>query len=63
MTGFLLLFLGLWLLGASALVGLGWGVHVADWWARHAWHAGLTLAFLAALWAVERPVSNRTQSK
>ncbi|WP_310391207.1 polysaccharide biosynthesis C-terminal domain-containing protein [Hymenobacter sp.] len=47
--------LGLWLLGASALVALGWGVEVADWWARHAWHAGLTAAFLGALYLVERP--------
>ena len=47
--------LGLWLLFASALVALGWGVTVADWWVRHAWHAGLTLVFLAALWLVERP--------
>ena len=47
--------LGLWLLGASALVALGWWVPVADWWARHAWHAGLTTAFLGALWVLERP--------
>ena len=47
--------LGLWLLGASGLVALGWGVTLADWWARHAWHAGLTLGFLAALYLVERP--------
>ena len=47
--------LGLWLLFASALVGLGWGVEVADWWARHVWHAGLTGVFLLALYLVERP--------
>ncbi|WP_210514151.1 lipopolysaccharide biosynthesis protein [Hymenobacter terricola] len=47
--------LGLWLLFASVLVALGWGVPVAGWWARHAWHAGLTAGFLAALYLVERP--------
>ncbi len=47
--------LGLWLLGASGLVALGWWVPVADWWARHAWHAGLTGVFLLALYLVERP--------
>ncbi|MBF9235771.1 polysaccharide biosynthesis C-terminal domain-containing protein [Hymenobacter sp. BT683] len=47
--------LGLWLLGASAVVALGWGVQVEDWWARHAWHAGLTVVFLMALWLIERP--------
>ncbi|MDQ2769597.1 MAG: polysaccharide biosynthesis C-terminal domain-containing protein [Bacteroidota bacterium] len=47
--------LGLWLLLATALVGLGWGVEIAGWWARHAWHAGLTAVFLLALYLVERP--------
>lgn len=47
--------LGLWLLFASALVALGWWVPVDGWWARHAWHFGLTALFLAALYAVERP--------
>ncbi|MBJ6107378.1 polysaccharide biosynthesis C-terminal domain-containing protein [Hymenobacter sp. BT523] len=47
--------LGLWLLFASALVALGWWVQPADWWVRHAWHAGLTVLFLVALWVVERP--------
>jgi O-antigen/teichoic acid export membrane protein len=47
--------LGLWLAFATLLVGLGWGVEMAGFWARHAWHAGLTLAFLAALYLVERP--------
>jgi O-antigen/teichoic acid export membrane protein len=47
--------LGLWLLLAVVLVALGWGVEVAGFWARHAWHAGLTVTFLAALYAVERP--------
>ena len=47
--------LGLWLLGASALVALGWWVPVADWWLRHCWHLGLTLLFLGALYLVERP--------
>jgi len=47
--------LGLWLLAAAGLVGLGWGVEVAGWWARHAWHAGLTVTFLGALYAIERP--------
>ncbi|HEX8505233.1 MAG TPA: polysaccharide biosynthesis C-terminal domain-containing protein [Hymenobacter sp.] len=47
--------LGLWLLAASGLVALGWWVQVDDWWMRHAWHAGLTVAFLAALYLVERP--------
>ncbi|GAB3588444.1 lipopolysaccharide biosynthesis protein [Hymenobacter daeguensis] len=47
--------LGLWLGFATLLVALGWGVEVAGFWARHAWHAGLTVAFLAALWVVERP--------
>jgi O-antigen/teichoic acid export membrane protein len=52
--------LGLWLLGASALVALGWGVAVDDWWARHAWHAGLTGLFLAVLYLVERPRPMKT---
>ncbi len=47
--------LGLWLLFAVALVALGWWVPVADFWARHAWHAGLTVLFLLALYLVERP--------
>jgi O-antigen/teichoic acid export membrane protein len=47
--------LGLWLLLATLLVAVGWQVQVADWWLRHAWHIGLTLAFLAALYLVERP--------
>ena len=47
--------LGLWLLFASALVGLGWGVELTDWWARHAWHTGLTGVFLLAMYLVERP--------
>ena len=47
--------LGLWLLLATGLVGLGWGVEVAGWWPRHAWHAGLTAGFLLALYVVERP--------
>jgi O-antigen/teichoic acid export membrane protein len=47
--------LGLWLLLAAALVTVGWQVQVADWWLRHAWHLGLTLLFLAALYVVERP--------
>ena len=47
--------LGLWLLFASALVGLGWGVELTDWWARHTWHTGLTGVFLLALYLVERP--------
>lgn len=47
--------LGVWLLGAAALVLLGRWVSVADWWGRHAWHAGLTAAFVVALYVVERP--------
>ena len=47
--------LGLWLLLAALLVAVGWQVQVPDWWLRHAWHLGLTLAFLAALFLVERP--------
>ena len=47
--------LGLWLLGAVGLVALGWFVAPEGWWLRHAWHAGLTLVFLAALYVVERP--------
>ncbi|MBF9223246.1 oligosaccharide flippase family protein [Hymenobacter ruricola] len=47
--------LGLWLLFAVGLVALGWWVPVAGFWTRHAWHAGLTVLFLAALWVVERP--------
>ena len=47
--------LGLWLGLAVGLVALGWGVAVDGWWARHAWHAGLTAAFLVALWVVEQP--------
>ena len=47
--------LGLWLLAATGLVALGWLVPVAGWWARHAWHLGLTTGFLLALWLIERP--------
>ncbi|MBD2723371.1 oligosaccharide flippase family protein [Hymenobacter armeniacus] len=47
--------LGLWLLFAAGLVALGWWLQPADWWVRHAWHAGLTVLFLVALWVVERP--------
>ncbi|WP_216679152.1 oligosaccharide flippase family protein [Hymenobacter siberiensis] len=47
--------LGLWLVFASGLVALGWWVQPAGWWLRHAWHAGLTVAFLLALYGVERP--------
>ena len=47
--------LGAWLLFAVVLVVLGWAVEPADWWLRHAWHVGLTAAFLLALYAVERP--------
>ncbi|OGX88328.1 oligosaccharide flippase family protein [Hymenobacter glacialis] len=47
--------LGLWLLGAAGLVALGWWVQPTDWWVRHAWHAGLTVGFLLALWLIERP--------
>ena len=47
--------LGLWLLVAAALVALGWWVQPIGWWARHAWHIGLTLGFLATLYLVERP--------
>ena len=54
--------LGLWLLLATALVGLGWGVQVEGWWPRHAWHVGLTLVFLAALYLVERPRRGSTAS-
>jgi O-antigen/teichoic acid export membrane protein len=47
--------LGLWLLFAVALVALGQWVPVAGWWARHAFHVGLAVLFLAALYSVERP--------
>lgn len=47
--------LGLWLLLAVVLVALGWLISPEGWWTRHAWHAGLTALFLAALWLVERP--------
>jgi O-antigen/teichoic acid export membrane protein len=47
--------LGLWLLFAVLLVALGQWVPVAGWWARHAFHVGLTVLFLAALYVVERP--------
>ena len=47
--------LGLWLGLAVALVALGWGVPVAGWGPRHAWHVGLSAAFVGALWLVERP--------
>ena len=47
--------LGLWLLFAAGLVALGWYVQPMGWWLRHAWHVGLTLAFVAALWLVEQP--------
>ena len=49
--------LGLWLLGASVLVALGYWVQVDGWWARHAWHAALTVVFLVVLYLVERPKS------
>jgi O-antigen/teichoic acid export membrane protein len=47
--------LGLWLLFAVVLVALGWFITPEGWWVRHAWHAGLTVLFLAALWVVEQP--------
>ncbi|MDO7875124.1 polysaccharide biosynthesis C-terminal domain-containing protein [Hymenobacter sp. ASUV-10] len=47
--------LGLWLLLAAVLVAVGWQVKVSDWWLRHAWHMGLTVLFLVALYVVERP--------
>jgi O-antigen/teichoic acid export membrane protein len=47
--------LGLWLLFAAGLVALGRWVQPQDWWLRHAWHVGLTLVFVAALYVVERP--------
>ena len=47
--------LGLWLLFTSGLVALGLWIVPAGWWTRHAWHAGLTLGFLATLYLVERP--------
>jgi O-antigen/teichoic acid export membrane protein len=47
--------LGLWLLGATALVAIAWVVPVADWWPRHLLHVGLTVLFVLALWLVERP--------
>ncbi|MDO7847871.1 polysaccharide biosynthesis C-terminal domain-containing protein [Hymenobacter sp. M29] len=47
--------LGLWLLFAVGLVALGQWIVPAGWWARHTWHAGLTVLFLAALYVVERP--------
>jgi membrane protein implicated in regulation of membrane protease activity len=47
--------LGLWLLGAAALVGAAWALPVADWWARHALHVGLTALFVGVIWLVERP--------
>ena len=47
--------LGLWLLLASGLVGLGWFVEFAGWWPRHLWHLGLTAAFVGMLTLVERP--------
>ncbi|WP_426058208.1 polysaccharide biosynthesis C-terminal domain-containing protein [Hymenobacter sp. B1770] len=47
--------LGLWLLLASGLVALGWWIQPEDWWVRRAWHAGLTAAFLLALYFIERP--------
>jgi O-antigen/teichoic acid export membrane protein len=47
--------LGLWLLAAAGLVALGWWVPIEGWWARHAWHAALTIIFLLALWLIERP--------
>lgn len=47
--------LGLWLLLATLIVAVGWQMQVADWWLRHAWHLGLTMLFLAALYTVERP--------
>ncbi|AWM33743.1 lipopolysaccharide biosynthesis protein [Hymenobacter nivis] len=47
--------LGLWLALAVGLVALGWAVPVAAWGPRHAWHVGLSLAFVAVLYLVERP--------
>ncbi|TGE17856.1 lipopolysaccharide biosynthesis protein [Hymenobacter elongatus] len=47
--------LGLWLALACGLVALSWYVPVADFWLRHAFHAGLCVVFLALLYLVERP--------
>ena len=47
--------LSLWLGLAVVLVVLGWWMPVAGWALRHAWHVGLAVAFVAALWLVERP--------
>ncbi len=47
--------LGAWLGLAVALVAVGWWVPVAAWGPRHAWHAGLSAAFVAVLYLVERP--------
>ena len=45
--------LGLWLVLAVGLVALGWTVPMAAGPPRHAWHAGLSLAFVGALWLGE----------
>ena len=46
--------LGLWLTLAVGLVALGWAVPMTTAWGpRHAWHVGLSLAFVGALWLGE----------
>ena len=47
--------LGGWLGLAVALVALGWCVPMAAGWPRHAWHVGLSGAFVVVLYLVERP--------
>ncbi|GAB2964249.1 polysaccharide biosynthesis C-terminal domain-containing protein [Hymenobacter coalescens] len=45
----------LWLLAAVALVALNWSLPPLAEWTGYAVHIGLTLAFVAAIWLVERP--------
>jgi hypothetical protein len=44
-----------WLLAGIAVVALSWWLPAPHTVLQHALHFGLTLAFMAAIWLVERP--------
>ncbi|TGE21775.1 polysaccharide biosynthesis protein [Hymenobacter aquaticus] len=47
--------LATWLAVACGLVALSWYVPVADFWLRHAFHAGLCVVFVGLLYLIEWP--------
>ncbi|KUG08222.1 lipopolysaccharide biosynthesis protein [Solirubrum puertoriconensis] len=47
--------LAAWLLAAVAVVAFSWAIPVSNQWLGYALHIAITLAFVAALWLVERP--------